>query len=85
MARFWAIMLVFAMADIPCSSLKPDRWETAIMSRTAHLRLPFFDAQHRAFADELDEWARATVAEVEGGPHPNPPPLAGEGREGDVD
>ncbi len=55
------------------------------MSRTAHLRLPFFDAQHRAFADDLDQWARARVAEVEGGPHPNPPPRAGEGREGDVD
>jgi hypothetical protein len=59
------------------------------MSRTAHLRLPFFDAQHRAFADELDQWAREQVAEIEGGdaahkdgPHPNPPPLAGEGREG---
>ncbi len=37
------------------------------MSRTAHLRLPFFDAQHRAFADELDEWAGAKVAEVEHG------------------
>jgi acyl-CoA dehydrogenase len=36
------------------------------MSRTAHLRLPFFDAQHRAFADELDQWAREKVAEVEG-------------------
>jgi acyl-CoA dehydrogenase len=59
------------------------------MSRTAHLRLPFFDAQHRAFADELDQWARDKVAEVEGGDaahkdgaHPNPPPLAGEGRQG---
>ena len=37
------------------------------MSRTAHLRIPFFDAQHRAFADELDEWARAKVADVEHG------------------
>ncbi len=37
------------------------------MSRTAHLRIPFFDAQHRAFADELDQWAREAVIEVEGG------------------
>ena len=37
------------------------------MSRTAHLRIPFFDAQHRAFADELDQWAREAVTEVEGG------------------
>jgi acyl-CoA dehydrogenase len=37
------------------------------MSRTAHLRLPFFDAQHRAFAEELDQWAHQAVAEVEGG------------------
>jgi acyl-CoA dehydrogenase len=37
------------------------------MSRTGHLRIPFFDAQHRAFADELDEWAGAKVAEVEHG------------------
>ncbi len=50
------------------------------MSRTAHLRLPFFDAQHRAFADELDEWAVRTVAEVEGGAPRNP--LAGEGMRG---
>ena len=35
------------------------------MSRTAHLRIPFFDAQHRAFADELDEWAGAKVADIE--------------------
>jgi len=32
------------------------------MSRTAHLRLPFFDAQHRAFADELDPWAGAAAS-----------------------
>src|SRR5271156_4059498 len=37
------------------------------MSRTAHLRLPFFDAENRAFADELDQWAHGKVAEVEGG------------------
>ena len=37
------------------------------MSRTGHLRIPFFDAQHRAFADELDEWAGAKVPEVEHG------------------
>jgi acyl-CoA dehydrogenase len=37
------------------------------MSRTAHLRIPFFDAQHRAFADELDQWASEAVREVEGG------------------
>lgn len=37
------------------------------MSRTAHLRLPFFDAAHRAFADELDEWAGQVAAEIEGG------------------
>jgi acyl-CoA dehydrogenase len=42
----------------------PDREET-IMSRTAHLRLPFFDAQHRAFAEELDQWAHRAVLEVE--------------------
>jgi alkylation response protein AidB-like acyl-CoA dehydrogenase len=36
------------------------------MSRTAHLRLPFFDAQHRAFAEELDQWAYQAVADVEG-------------------
>src|SRR5271166_1016256 len=36
------------------------------MSRTAHLRIPFFDAQHRAFADDLDQWAREAVLEVEG-------------------
>jgi acyl-CoA dehydrogenase len=45
------------------------------MSRTAHLRLPFFDAQHRAFADELDEWAGTKAAEIE----------HGEGARGDVD
>jgi len=37
------------------------------MSRTAHLRVPFFDAQHRAFAEELDAWAYQAVADVEGG------------------
>ncbi len=37
------------------------------MSRTAHLRIPFFDAQHRAFAEELDQWAFAAVADIEGG------------------
>ncbi len=37
------------------------------MSRTAHLRIPFFDAQHRAFAEELDHWAYQAVADVEGG------------------
>jgi acyl-CoA dehydrogenase len=36
------------------------------MSRTAHLRIPFFDAQHRAFAEELDQWAFQAVAEIEG-------------------
>src|ERR1700685_933530 len=36
------------------------------MSRTGHLRLPFFDAEHRAFAEELDEWARLATAESEG-------------------
>jgi acyl-CoA dehydrogenase len=36
------------------------------MSRTAHLRVPFFDAQHRAFADELDQWASEAVGDVEG-------------------
>jgi acyl-CoA dehydrogenase len=45
------------------------------MSRTAHLRLPFFDAQHRAFADQLDEWAAAKAAEIE----------HGEGAHADVD
>jgi acyl-CoA dehydrogenase len=37
------------------------------MSRTAHLRVPFFEAQHRAFADELDQWAHDAVDDVEGG------------------
>ena len=37
------------------------------MSRTAHLRIPFFDAQHRAFADELDQWTHEAVGEVESG------------------
>ena len=36
------------------------------MSRTAHLRLPFFDAAHRAFAEELDEWARQAASDIEG-------------------
>ncbi len=35
------------------------------MSRTAHLRIPFFDAQHRAFAEELDAWALQAVADIE--------------------
>jgi acyl-CoA dehydrogenase len=37
------------------------------MSRTAHLGVPFFEAQHRAFADELDQWARQAADDVEGG------------------
>ena len=45
------------------------------MSRTAHLRLPFFDAKHRAFADELDQWAVAAAADLDGS----------EGGHGDVD
>jgi acyl-CoA dehydrogenase len=45
------------------------------MSRTAHLRLPFFDAQHRAFAEELDEWAGVKAAEI----------AHGEGAHADVD
>jgi len=36
------------------------------MSRTAHLRLPFFDAEHRAFAEELDQWADRAAAAAEG-------------------
>jgi acyl-CoA dehydrogenase len=36
------------------------------MSRTGHLRLPFFDAEHRAFAEKLDEWAGEATAEIEG-------------------
>ena len=36
------------------------------MSRTAHLRIPFFDAQHRAFAEELDQWALEAATRVEG-------------------
>jgi acyl-CoA dehydrogenase len=36
------------------------------MSRTGHLRLPFFDAEHRAFAENLDEWAGQATAEIEG-------------------
>jgi acyl-CoA dehydrogenase len=45
------------------------------MSRTAHLRIPFFDAQHRAFADELDQWTGEAVRDVEGA----------DGAHGDVD
>jgi acyl-CoA dehydrogenase len=37
------------------------------MSRTAHLRLPFFDAQHRAFADALDQWTYRAAADMDGG------------------
>jgi acyl-CoA dehydrogenase len=37
------------------------------MSRTAHLGVPFFDAQHRAFAAELDRWAQHAVDDVEDG------------------
>jgi acyl-CoA dehydrogenase len=37
------------------------------MSRTAHLRIPFFDAQHRTFAEELDQWAFQAAAEIESG------------------
>jgi acyl-CoA dehydrogenase len=37
------------------------------MSRTAHLRIPFFVAQHRAFAEELDQWAFRAVVDIEGG------------------
>jgi alkylation response protein AidB-like acyl-CoA dehydrogenase len=37
------------------------------MSRTAHLRIPFFDAHHRAFADKLDQWAYQAVADIERG------------------
>jgi acyl-CoA dehydrogenase len=37
------------------------------MSRTAHLGVPFFEAKHRAFADELDQWARQATNDVEGG------------------
>ena len=36
------------------------------MSRTGHLRLPFFDAEHRAFAERLDEWAGEATADIEG-------------------
>ena len=36
------------------------------MSRTGHLRLPFFDAEHRAFAERLDEWAGEATTEIEG-------------------
>jgi len=34
------------------------------MSRTAHLRLPFFDAKHCAFADEIDQWAGDAAADI---------------------
>jgi alkylation response protein AidB-like acyl-CoA dehydrogenase len=34
------------------------------MSRTTHLRLPFFDAKHRAFADEIDQWAGDTAVDI---------------------
>jgi acyl-CoA dehydrogenase len=44
------------------------------MSRTAHLRVPFFDAQHRAFAEMIDQWAHQAVLDVEG-----------HGKHGDVD
>ena len=27
-------------------------------------RLPFFDAKHRAFADEIDQWAGDTAADI---------------------
>ncbi len=37
------------------------------MNRTAHMRLPFFDGQHRAFADELDQWTHHAAADVERG------------------
>jgi len=37
------------------------------MNRTAHLRLPFFDAAHRRFAEEIDAWAAQAVADVEPG------------------
>jgi acyl-CoA dehydrogenase len=37
------------------------------MSRTEHLRLPFFDRDHRDFADDIDEWAQQATAEIEGG------------------
>src|ERR1700683_829111 len=37
------------------------------MSRTGHLRLRFVDAEHRVFAEELDEWAAEATAEIEGG------------------
>jgi acyl-CoA dehydrogenase len=37
------------------------------MSRTAHLLLPFFEPQHRAFAEELDQWAAQATGEIEGG------------------
>jgi acyl-CoA dehydrogenase len=36
------------------------------MSRTAHLRLPFFDAEHRAFAAAVDQWSYEAVIDVEG-------------------
>jgi len=45
------------------------------MNRTAHLRLPFFDAHHRAFAEALDQWAHEAVTAIE----------AGDAAHGDVD
>jgi alkylation response protein AidB-like acyl-CoA dehydrogenase len=45
------------------------------MNRTGHLRIPFFDAQHRAFAEQLDDWARDNVKDIE----------AGDAAHGDVD
>jgi acyl-CoA dehydrogenase len=33
------------------------------MNRTAHLRVPFFAAEHRTFADELDAWATGAAAD----------------------
>src|SRR5208283_4010727 len=34
------------------------------MSQTTHLRLPFFDAKHRAFADEIAQWAGDAAADI---------------------
>ena len=47
------------------------------MSRTAHLHLPFFDATHRAFAEEIDKWAGAAATELGHGD--------GDGEHGDID
>ena len=41
--------------------------EKTIMSRTAHLRIPFFDVQHRAFADELDHGRTKRLPNRHGG------------------